>query len=111
MGRLFAAVQFLTVIPAPSGGPPARAVIFFPMVGAGLGVGAGAIRVYAPLPPTIASLLALGFLGGGDGGPHWGGRRGAGVGRGRDPDVRAAAADDRVAARAGISGGGDRSAA
>ncbi len=62
MGRLFAAVQFLTVLPAPSGGPPARAVIFFPMVGAALGLGAGAIRVYAPLPAGIAALLALAFL-------------------------------------------------
>ena len=62
MGRLFAAVQFLTVIPMPSGGPPGRAAIFFPMVGALLGLGAGAIRVYAPLPPAIAALLALAFL-------------------------------------------------
>jgi adenosylcobinamide-GDP ribazoletransferase len=62
MGRLFAAAQFLTVIPTPSGGPPGRAAIFFPMVGGALGLAAGAIRVYAPLPPAIAALLALGFL-------------------------------------------------
>ena len=62
MGRLFAAVQFLTVIPAPSGGPPGRAAIFFPLVGGVLGLAAGAIRVHAPLPPAIAALVALGFL-------------------------------------------------
>src|SRR5262245_60497906 len=62
MGRLFAAIQFLTVIPAPAGGPPAPAAIFFPLVGATLGLAAGAIRLYAPLPPAIAALLALVFL-------------------------------------------------
>jgi adenosylcobinamide-GDP ribazoletransferase len=62
MGRLFAAVQFLTVIPAPSGGPPGRAAIFFPLVGGLVGLGAGAIRMYAPLPAGIAAALALAFL-------------------------------------------------
>jgi adenosylcobinamide-GDP ribazoletransferase len=62
VGRLFAAVQFLTVIPAPSGGPPGRAAIFFPLVGGLVGLGAGAIRVYAPLPSGIAAALALAFL-------------------------------------------------
>ncbi len=59
MGRLFAAVQFLTVIPAPSGGAPGRGAIFFPMVGGVVGLAAGAVRVYAPLPASIAALLAL----------------------------------------------------
>lgn len=62
MGRLFAAVQFLTLIPARSAHSPASAAIFFPFVGGVLGLAAGAIRVYLPLPPAIASLLALGFL-------------------------------------------------
>jgi len=62
MGRFFAAIQFLTLIPAPDGGAPAPAVIFFPFVGAVLGLAAGAIRVYLPLPPGIDALLALAFL-------------------------------------------------
>jgi adenosylcobinamide-GDP ribazoletransferase len=62
MKRLFAAIQFLTVIPTAAGGPPATAAIFFPLVGAILGLAGGAIRVYAPLPPSIAALLALVFL-------------------------------------------------
>jgi adenosylcobinamide-GDP ribazoletransferase len=62
MGRLFAAVQFLTLIPARSDYSPARGAIFFPLIGALLGLAAAAIRVYLPLPPAIASLLALAFL-------------------------------------------------
>jgi adenosylcobinamide-GDP ribazoletransferase len=62
MGRFFAAVQFLTLIPARSSATPASAAMFFPLVGAVLGLAAGAIRVYAPLPSPIAALLALGFL-------------------------------------------------
>ena len=59
---MLAAIQFLTLIPAPSSAPPARAAIYVPLVGALLGLGAGAIRVYTPLPPAISALLALAFL-------------------------------------------------
>jgi adenosylcobinamide-GDP ribazoletransferase len=59
---MLAALQFLTLIPARSNQPPARAAIYFPLVGALLGLAAGAIRVYTPLPPAIAALLALIFL-------------------------------------------------
>jgi adenosylcobinamide-GDP ribazoletransferase len=59
---MLAAIQFLTVIPAPGSAPPARAAIYFPLVGALLGLGTGAIRVYTPLPTAIAALLALAFL-------------------------------------------------
>src|SRR3954471_5144806 len=57
-----AAIQFLTLVPVGGSAPPARGAVFFPLVGALLGLGAGAIRVYAPLPPSIAALLALAFL-------------------------------------------------
>lgn len=62
MRPLFAAFQFLTVLPMPAGGAPARGAIFFPLVGALLGLAAGAIRMYTPLPHAIAALLALAFL-------------------------------------------------
>jgi adenosylcobinamide-GDP ribazoletransferase len=62
MRRIYAAIQFLTVVPAPDGGPPARAAALFPLVGASLGLAAGVIRFYAPLPSSVAALLALAFL-------------------------------------------------
>lgn len=64
MRHFLSAVQFLTIVPAPSSIPPARAVFFFPLVGAILGLAAGAIRIYAGhvLPAPIAALLALLFL-------------------------------------------------
>jgi adenosylcobinamide-GDP ribazoletransferase len=57
-----AALQFLTVLPVGGSDPPARAAVFFPLVGAMLGLGAGAIRTYAPLPPGVSAALALVFL-------------------------------------------------
>jgi len=64
MGRLLTAVQFLTIVRAPGDGPPARGAIFFPVVGAGLGLAAGGIRIGAAklFPSSIAALLALAFL-------------------------------------------------
>ena len=64
MGRLLTALQFLTIVRAPGDGPPARGAMFFPAVGAGLGLAAGALRIGAAklFPPSIAALLALAFL-------------------------------------------------
>jgi len=64
MRRLLTAVQFLTVLPVAGDGPPARGAMFFPVVGAGLGLAAGGIRVATArvFPPSIAALLALGLL-------------------------------------------------
>lgn len=57
-----AALQFLTVLPVGGSDPPARGAAFFPLIGALLGLGAGLIRVYLPLPVGVSSLLALTFL-------------------------------------------------
>jgi adenosylcobinamide-GDP ribazoletransferase len=57
-----AALQFLTLLPVGGSDPPARGAVFFPLVGALLGLGAGAIRTYAPLPPGLSAALALVFL-------------------------------------------------
>jgi len=64
MGRFLTAVQFLTIVTAPGDGTPARGAIFFPVVGAAIGLAAGAIRLGAAkvFPPSLAALLALGFL-------------------------------------------------
>jgi adenosylcobinamide-GDP ribazoletransferase len=64
MGRFLAAVQFLTIVPASRGGPPARGAVFFPLVGAALGAAAGGIRLLSArvLPTSVAALLALSFL-------------------------------------------------
>jgi len=64
MGRFFTALQFLTIVRAPGGGPVSRGSIFFPLVGAAIGLVAGGIRIAAgkAFPPSIAALLALGFL-------------------------------------------------
>jgi adenosylcobinamide-GDP ribazoletransferase len=64
MGSFLAAVQFLTIVPAPGNQAPARGAMFFPVVGAGVGLAAGGIRLGAArmFPPSIAALLALGFL-------------------------------------------------
>jgi adenosylcobinamide-GDP ribazoletransferase len=64
MGRFLTAIQFLTIVRVPGDGPPARGAIFFPVVGAGIGLAAGAIRLGAAklFPPSIAALLALAFL-------------------------------------------------
>jgi adenosylcobinamide-GDP ribazoletransferase len=64
MGGFLAAVQFLTIVPAPGQEPPARGAIFFPVVGAALGLAAAGIRLGAArvFPPSIAALLSLGFL-------------------------------------------------
>jgi adenosylcobinamide-GDP ribazoletransferase len=65
-----AALQFLTVFPIGSSGPPARGAIYFPLVGALLGLGAGAIRTHIPLHSSISALLALIFLVGATGALH-----------------------------------------
>jgi len=64
MRRFLAAVQFLTIVPAPGDLAPARGVAFFPIVGALVGAIAGGIaRIPASVfPPPIAALLALIFL-------------------------------------------------
>jgi adenosylcobinamide-GDP ribazoletransferase len=64
MRQLLGAVQFLTILPAPSQLPPHRAALCFPLVGALLGAAGGAVRWAAAqvLPPSIAALLALVFL-------------------------------------------------
>ena len=64
MGRFFTAIQFLTMVRVPGDGPPARGAIFFPLVGAAVGFLAAGIRITAgkAFPPSIAALLALGFL-------------------------------------------------
>lgn len=64
MRHLLAAIQFLTIVPAPSSVPPGRAAFFFPVVGAALGAVAGGIHRFAGiwLPSSIAALLALLFL-------------------------------------------------
>jgi len=64
MGRFWAAIQFLTIVPAPGGGPPAHGAVFFPLIGALLGLAAGGTRVLAGkwFPAPIAALLALGVL-------------------------------------------------
>jgi adenosylcobinamide-GDP ribazoletransferase len=59
MRHLLSAVQFLTILPVPGGVPPARAAFLFPLVGALLGLAAGAIQ---SLPHPIAPLLSLLFL-------------------------------------------------
>src|SRR4051812_43396461 len=63
--RLFAAIQFLTIIPARSSATsPAEAALFFPLVGALIGAGAGVVYLAAsyPFPPSVAAILALSFL-------------------------------------------------
>jgi adenosylcobinamide-GDP ribazoletransferase len=65
-----AALQFLTLLPVGGSKPPASGAVFFPLVGALLGLGAGAIRVYVPLPAGISALLALVFLVGMTGALH-----------------------------------------
>ena len=64
MRHFLAAVQFLTIVPARSSVAPARAVFFFPIVGAILGLAAGGIRSIPVdvLPPAISAALALLFL-------------------------------------------------
>jgi adenosylcobinamide-GDP ribazoletransferase len=64
MRRLFAAVQFLTILPVPIGADPARGAVFFPAVGALVGALGGAVAWAAgfAFPPQIAALLALGSL-------------------------------------------------
>ena len=64
MGRFLTAVQFLTLVPSGGDGPPARGAIFFPIVGAAIGLAAGGIRIGAAklFPAPIAALLTLGFL-------------------------------------------------
>ena len=64
MGRFLTAIQFLTILPASGDGPPARGAIFFPVVGAAIGLAAGAVRLASAtlFPPPIAALLALAFL-------------------------------------------------
>jgi adenosylcobinamide-GDP ribazoletransferase len=61
IGRLLAAVQFLTIVPAASSVPPAAAAVFFPFVGACVGAAAGAVYVAGIhlFPGSITSLLAL----------------------------------------------------
>jgi adenosylcobinamide-GDP ribazoletransferase len=56
------AVQFLTVIPATSSIPPARAAFFFPLVGAMIGAIAGEIGWIGALPRPIVALLQLLFM-------------------------------------------------
>jgi adenosylcobinamide-GDP ribazoletransferase len=64
MRRFLAAVQFLTIVPSPSDVSPARAAIFFPLVGALVGLAAGGTRVLAGsvFPAPVAALLALGVM-------------------------------------------------
>src|SRR5947208_15930307 len=64
MGRFLAAVQFLTIVPAAGGGPACAGAIFFPLVGALIGLAAGGVRILAGkiFPAPIAGLLALGML-------------------------------------------------
>src|SRR5262245_31513783 len=64
MGRFLAAVQFLTIVPVRRGDAPARGAIFFPVVGALIGLAAAETRELAgnALPAPIAALLALGVL-------------------------------------------------
>jgi adenosylcobinamide-GDP ribazoletransferase len=64
MRRFLAAVQFLTLLPVQSSDVPAAGVMFFPLVGAALGLAAGGLRTLAAMlfPAPLAALLALGFL-------------------------------------------------
>jgi adenosylcobinamide-GDP ribazoletransferase len=61
--RFLAAVQLLTIVPV-AGGPPGYGAGFFPVVGALIGLLAGATRVLAGtiFPAPIAALLALAVL-------------------------------------------------
>jgi len=64
MRRFLGAVQFLTIVPVPGSIAPSQAALFFPLVGAMLGLAGGGIRSAAAqvFPPSIAALLALLFL-------------------------------------------------
>jgi len=65
MRHFLSAVQFLTIVPIRgTQAEPGRAAFFFPLVGALLGLAAGAIRVYGGyvLPASIAALLGLLFM-------------------------------------------------
>jgi adenosylcobinamide-GDP ribazoletransferase len=61
--RFLAAVQLLTIVPV-CGGAPGSGAIFFPLVGALIGLIAGATRVIAGtiFPAPIAALIALAVL-------------------------------------------------
>jgi adenosylcobinamide-GDP ribazoletransferase len=61
---LLGAVQFLTVLPIRSGtAPPGRSAVFFPFVGAWLGILGAAVLdwTHAAMPITIAALFVLAF--------------------------------------------------
>ncbi len=64
MRRFLAAIEFLTIVPVSTATPPALGAPFFPIVGAMLGLAAGAIYRAAAqeLPAPIAALIALLFL-------------------------------------------------
>jgi adenosylcobinamide-GDP ribazoletransferase len=64
MKRFFGAVQFLTLVPAPSDAATAATALFFPLVGALLGGSAGLVLLAAShaFSAPVAALLALSLL-------------------------------------------------
>jgi len=63
MRTFLAAVSFLTIIPTKSDVPPGRAAMFFPLVGAMLGVAGAGLFIAAnfALAPSLAALIAIAF--------------------------------------------------